>query len=198
MSETFAITKIINYKIMILLIWWNWNLSGNTYKFRVSNVGIAPTINFRIEGHSLKLIEVEGAHTMQELYDSLDVHVGQSVTVLVTLNGSPKDYYVVVSSRFSKKNLAATAALRYQGSNTKPSGPLPPAPTFQFHGSMKQARTIRYNQLHIFKACSIMAIIVALFSNSVLGWNAYRVFWFCIFFFCVWEKIEFDSKCGSA
>lgn len=118
---------------------------GKTYKLRVSNVGIATSINLRIEGHAMKLIEVEGSHTMQEMYDSLDVHVGQSVTVLVTLNASPKDYYIVASGRFIRKNLTAVAALRYEGSNIRLSGPLPPAPSFQFHGSMKQARTIRWN-----------------------------------------------------
>ncbi|XP_020990046.2 ABC transporter G family member 9-like [Arachis duranensis] len=37
--------------------------AGKTYKFRVSNVRLTTSINFRIQGHSLKLIEVEGAHT---------------------------------------------------------------------------------------------------------------------------------------
>ncbi|KAF7809795.1 L-ascorbate oxidase-like protein [Senna tora] len=118
---------------------------GKTYKFRVSNVGIATCINLRIQGHSLKVIEVEGSHTIQEVYESFDVHVGQSVAFLVTLNGSPKDYYIVASSRFSRKNLTAIATLRYEGSNSKASGPLPPPPSFQLHGSMKQARTIRLN-----------------------------------------------------
>lgn len=117
---------------------------GKTYKIRVSNVGVATSINFRIQGHSMKLIEVEGSHTLQEMYESLDIHVGQTITVLVTLNGPPKDYYVVASGRFIRKNLTAIAALRYDGANTGLSGPLPPAPSFQYHGSMKQARTIRY------------------------------------------------------
>ncbi|QHO16276.1 ABC transporter G family member [Arachis hypogaea] len=38
--------------------------AGKTYKFRVSNVRLTTSINFRIQGHSLKLIEVEGAHTL--------------------------------------------------------------------------------------------------------------------------------------
>ncbi|KAK4759104.1 hypothetical protein SAY87_020405 [Trapa incisa] len=118
---------------------------GKTYKFRVSNVGIVTSINFRIQGHTLSLIEVEGAHTQQELYESLDVHVGQSVAVLVTLNQAVKDYYVVISSRFTKPVLTATAILRYQGSNTPASLPLPAGPTYQVHWSMKQARTIRLN-----------------------------------------------------
>ncbi|XLT05885.1 hypothetical protein HN51_044634 [Arachis hypogaea] len=53
--------------------------AGKTYKFRVSNVGLRTSINLRIQGHSLKLIEVEGAHTLQDTYESLDIHVGQSV-----------------------------------------------------------------------------------------------------------------------
>jgi FtsP/CotA-like multicopper oxidase with cupredoxin domain len=125
-------------------------LSGKTYKFRVSNVGIATSINFRIQGHVLKLIEVEGAHTLQEIYESIDVHVGQSIAVLVTLNESTKDYFIVASTRFTKPILNTTATLRYAGSNTGASGPLPIGPTYQIHWSMKQARTIRYDFFKIF------------------------------------------------
>ncbi|XP_028764025.1 L-ascorbate oxidase homolog [Neltuma alba] len=118
---------------------------GKTYKIRVSNVGIATSINLRIQGHKMKLIEVEGAHTLQEVYESLDVHVGQSLAVLVTLDGPPQDYYIVASSRFTKTMLTAIATLRYVGSNKKAPGPLPPGPTYQLHWSLKQARTIRLN-----------------------------------------------------
>ncbi|XP_041005220.1 L-ascorbate oxidase homolog [Juglans microcarpa x Juglans regia] len=118
---------------------------GKTYKFRVSNVGIETSINFRIQGHALKLIEVEGAHTLQDTYQSLDVHVGQSLAVLVTLNGPSKDYFIVASTRFTKPILTTTAYLRYAGSTTQASGPLPTGPTYHIHWSMKQARTIRSN-----------------------------------------------------
>lgn len=92
----------------------------------------------------MTLVEVEGAHTLQEAYESLDVHPGQSVAVLVTLNGSPKDYYIVASTRFTKPILTTTGILRYAGANTPPSLPLPIGPTYHIHWSMKQARTIRY------------------------------------------------------
>ncbi|KEH20499.1 putative L-ascorbate oxidase [Medicago truncatula] len=118
--------------------------AGKTYKFRVSNVGMATSINFRIQGHSLKLIEVEGAHTLQETYESLDVHVGQSMTVLVTLDKSIGDYYIVASTRFTNPILTTTATLRYSGSNSKASGLLPVGPT-DVEWSIKQARTIRLN-----------------------------------------------------
>lgn len=118
---------------------------GNIYKFRVSNVGISTSLNFRIQGHTMILIEVEGSHTLHESYESLDVHVGQSVTVLVTLHGSPKDYYIVASTRFTKPILTATAILHYAGSNVPAAGPLPIGPTYHIHWSMKQARTLRLN-----------------------------------------------------
>lgn len=142
---------------------WKWNLamlfSGQTYKFRISNAGISTSINFRIQGHTLTLVEVEGSHTMQEVYDSLDVHVGQSVTVLVKLNSAVKDYFIVASSRFTKPILTTTALLRYAGSNTPPSLPLPIGPTYHVHWSMKQARTIRLSS-------SSFSLTTILFSQS--------------------------------
>lgn len=131
---------IINIKSVLI--------TDQLYKLRVSNVGIGTCINFRIQGHTLLLIEVEGSHTLQEAYESLDVHVGQSVTVLVNLHASVKDYYIVASSRFTKPILTATGILQYQGSTSRPSMPLPIGPTYHIHWSMKQARTIRYTYIH--------------------------------------------------
>ncbi|KAF2295153.1 hypothetical protein GH714_031739 [Hevea brasiliensis] len=118
---------------------------GKTYMFRISNVGLSTSLNFRIQGHTMKLVEVEGSHTVQNIYDSLDVHVGQSAAVLVTLNQPPKDYYIVASTRFTKQVLTATAVLRYTNSKAPASGPLPAPPTGQFHWSMRHVRTYRWN-----------------------------------------------------
>nr|DAD46843.1 TPA_asm: hypothetical protein HUJ06_016780 [Nelumbo nucifera] len=118
---------------------------GKTYMFRISNMGLSTSINFRIQGHTIMLVEVEGSHTIQNIYDSLDVHVGQSVAVLVTLNQAPKDYYIVASTRFTRTVLTATAVLHYTNSQTPVSGPVPPGPTYQIHWSMQQARTFRWN-----------------------------------------------------
>ncbi|CAI0554222.1 unnamed protein product [Linum tenue] len=125
----------------LLSLWF----TGKTYKFRISNVGLSLTLNFRIQSHTMKLVEVEGSHVMQNTYDSLDVHVGQSVTVLVTLNQAPKDYYIVASTRFTTRKLSASGILHYSNSKTSVSGPLPAEPTYQLHGSMLQARTYRWN-----------------------------------------------------
>ncbi|XP_052197397.1 L-ascorbate oxidase homolog [Diospyros lotus] len=118
---------------------------GKTYMFRISNVGLSTSFNFRIQGHKMKLVEVEGSHVIQNTYDSLDVHVGQSLSVLVTLDQTPKDYYIVGSTRFTKRVLTATAVLHYSNSHAPVSGPVPAGPTYQVHWSMKQARTLRWN-----------------------------------------------------
>lgn len=106
-------------------------------------MGLSTSINFRIQGHMLKLVEVEGSHTLQNVYDSLDVHVGQSVSVLVTLDQPAKDYYIVASTRFSRRILTATAVLHYTNSHSPASGPLPSPPAYQYHWSLIQARSFR-------------------------------------------------------
>jgi len=72
---------------------------GKTYRFRVCNVGLKNSLNFRIQNHKLKLVEMEGSHTVQSIYDSLDIHLGQCWSVLVTADQDPKDYYMVASVR---------------------------------------------------------------------------------------------------
>lgn len=95
----------------------------------------------------MTLVEVEGTHTLQTSYSSLDVHVGQSYSVLITANQEAKDHYIVVSSRFTTPVLTTTAVLHYSGSNTPVSGPPPGGPTIQIDWSLNQARSIRYVQL---------------------------------------------------
>ncbi|ERN10137.1 L-ascorbate oxidase homolog isoform X1 [Amborella trichopoda] len=117
---------------------------GKTCFIRISNVGLQTTLNFRIQGHKLKLVEVEGSHTIQNVYDSIDVHVGQSYGVLVVADQPPKDYYVVASTRFTDRVLTSTAIFHYRNTNIPLSLPLPPAPT-DVEWSINQARSIRWN-----------------------------------------------------
>lgn len=91
----------------------------------------------------MKLVEVEGSHTLQNTYTSLDIHLGQSYSVLVTANQAPKDYYIVVSSRFTSRVLTTTSVLHYSNSFTRVSGPPPGGPTTQIDWSLNQARSIR-------------------------------------------------------
>lgn len=118
--------------------------AGKTYRLRISNVGLQNSLNFRIQGHQMKLVEVEGTHTVQTSYDSLDIHVGQSYSVLVTADQAPQDYYIVTSTRFTSQVLTSTAVLHYSNSARQVSGPIPGGPTTQTGWSLSQARSIRY------------------------------------------------------
>ncbi|XP_076885689.1 L-ascorbate oxidase homolog [Bidens hawaiensis] len=118
---------------------------GKTYRLRISNVGLQNSLNFRIQNHRMKLLEVEGTHTVQQMYSSLDVHCGQSYSVLITADQPGKDYYIVVSSRFTTPILTTTGTLHYTNSAGKVSGPIPGGPTIQVDWSLNQARSIRTN-----------------------------------------------------
>lgn len=118
---------------------------GKTYRLRISNVGLENSLNFRIQNHKMKLVEVEGTHTLETTYSSLDVHVGQSYSVLVTADQPARDYYIVVSTRFTSQVLTTTGLLRYSNSAGPVSGPPPGGPTIQVDWSLNQARSIRTN-----------------------------------------------------
>uniref|UniRef100_A0A6V7QRI4 L-ascorbate oxidase n=1 Tax=Ananas comosus var. bracteatus TaxID=296719 RepID=A0A6V7QRI4_ANACO len=118
--------------------------AGKIYRFRVCNVGLKTSLNFRVQGHTLKLVEMDGSHTVQNTYDSLDVHVGQCYSVLVTADQAVGDYYVVASTRFVKQVQTATAVLRYVGSTAPPSAVLPEAPS-GWAWSLNQWRSFRWN-----------------------------------------------------
>ncbi|KAF9600479.1 hypothetical protein IFM89_009394 [Coptis chinensis] len=118
---------------------------GKTYRFRISNVGLQNSLNFRIQGHAMKLVEVEGTHTVQTTYSSLDVHVGQSYSVLVKADQPAKDYYIAVSTRFTSPVLSTTGILYYSNSPGQASGPIPTARGNDIDFSLNQARSIRTN-----------------------------------------------------
>ena len=116
---------------------------GKTYRLRISNVGIATSLNFRVQGHKMQMVETEGSHTAQNLYEELDIHVGQSYSVLVTANQAPGDYYMVASTRFTNPVLTGIGILHYTNSQFRLTGPPPAGPTIQIDHSLNQARTIR-------------------------------------------------------
>ncbi|KAL9265597.1 Monocopper oxidase-like protein, partial [Drosera capensis] len=133
--------------LMFLLHW-----TGKTYRLRVHNVGISTSLNFRIQNHNLLLAETEGSYTVQQNYTSLDIHVGQSYSFLVTMDqNASSDYYIVASARFKNqtawRRVTGVAILHYTNSKGKASGPLPPPPQDEFDKSfsMNQARSIRWN-----------------------------------------------------
>ncbi|KAF5183133.1 monocopper oxidase-like protein SKU5, partial [Thalictrum thalictroides] len=124
---------------------------GRTYRFRVHNVGISTSLNFRIQNHNLLLVETEGSYTVQQNYTNMDIHVGQSYSFLITMDqNASTDYYMVASSRFtnstSVSRVTGVAILHYSNSQGPAAGPLPDPPNeFETYYSMNQARTIRWN-----------------------------------------------------
>eukprot|EP01018_Ginkgo_biloba_P018744 Gb_28564 [translate_table: standard] len=119
---------------------------GATYRFRISNVGIQTTLNFRIQNHRMFLVETEGSYTLQDYHETLDIHVGQSYSVLVTADQSPGAFYIVASSRFFEPVTAGIALLQYANSAAPASGPLPEGPDpMDYDYSINQARAIRWN-----------------------------------------------------
>lgn len=92
----------------------------------------------------MKLVEVEGTHTVQTTYSELDIHAGQSYSVLITADQPAQDYFVAVSTRFTKPVLTTTATLHYSNSKRPVSGPIPGGPTTEIDWSLNQARSIRY------------------------------------------------------
>ncbi|GMI97512.1 SKU5 similar 12 [Hibiscus trionum] len=119
--------------------------AGKTYKYRICNVGMKTSLNIRIQGHKMKLVELEGSHTIQYDYESLDVHVGQCFGVLVTADQEPMDYYIVASNRFTKRELTVTGVIRYINGKGVASPKLPPAPRGGWGWSLNQFRTFRWN-----------------------------------------------------
>ncbi|KAI3470515.1 hypothetical protein Pfo_027178 [Paulownia fortunei] len=161
-QETFNINKIDDnlfiqglvkqdmFAIVIIDFFFSFLFEGKTYRFRISNVGNLWSINFRIQNHTMLLVETEGSYTNQITLDSLDVHVGQSYSVLVTADQNAEDYYVVATPKWvnlSKPNaIAAVGVLHYDNSTTTANGSLPNGPDpFDIGFSLNQARSITWN-----------------------------------------------------
>lgn len=125
---------------------------GKTYRIRVHNVGVSTSLNFRIQNHNLLLAETEGYYTSQQNYTSLDIHVGQSFSFLVTMDqNASSDYYIVASARFVNQSLwqrvTGVAVLHYSNSKGKAAGPLPDPPNDAYDSSysVNQALSIKQN-----------------------------------------------------
>ncbi|CAN1127308.1 Monocopper oxidase-like protein SKU5 [Linum perenne] len=122
---------------------------GATYRLRISNVGTRTSLNFRIQDHPLLLVETEGSYTVKKYYNSLDIHVGQSYSVLVTAksrNVNGKSYNMFASSRFTVSRMFGVGVIYYPDSMRPPSSPLPSRPSpFDYHFSIKQARSIKWD-----------------------------------------------------
>lgn len=144
---------------------WNGNTftvnRGKTYRFRVSNVGLTTSLNIRIQGHRMKLVELEGSHTLQNSYSSFDVHLSQSCSFLVTAESPISLPWTTISPSRLGSLTECLPPLRYDpalqqflGEN-RTAGPPPGGPTIQIDSSMNQARSVRYSRfIFLLERCS--------------------------------------------
>ncbi|KAI8549492.1 hypothetical protein RHMOL_Rhmol06G0028700 [Rhododendron molle] len=125
-------------------------VSRATYRLRISNVGLKTTLNFRIQGHQMQLVETEGSYTVKRYHHNLDIHVGQSYSVLVTAHKNQSSdgssYCMVASARFLPVELFGIGIIRYSGFRGMPLGPLPLGPmSYDYMYSVEQAESIRWD-----------------------------------------------------
>lgn len=123
---------------------------GKTYLLRISNVGRELSLNFRIQNHEMVLVETEGSYTNQITLNSLDVHVGQSYSLLVTAKQDIGDYYMVATptqiNSTAYPDTRGIAILHYDHSTNPANGPLPSGPNqLDRDFSLNQAKSIRWN-----------------------------------------------------
>lgn len=107
---------------------------------------------------------------MQQNYTSLDIHVGQSYSFLLTTDqNASTDYYIVASARFVNESLwkrvTGVAILRYSNSKGKASGPLPDPPNDEYDKtfSMNQARSIRFVHYVVLNTLSCYSCVTKFF-----------------------------------
>lgn len=99
----------------------------------------------------MQLVEAEGSYTNKMIIESLDVHIGQSYSVLVTADqDSFVDYYMVASPKMtnesfnSNNTLVGVGVLHYDASENPPTDPLPAGPDpFDLQFSLNQSQSIR-------------------------------------------------------
>ncbi|KAK9722271.1 hypothetical protein K7432_002807 [Basidiobolus ranarum] len=68
--------------------------SGKTYRFRIYGSAMAAFFRFKIGGHKMTVIEVDGSYVKPFQTDHIEVNAGQRFSVLVHANQRPGTYYM--------------------------------------------------------------------------------------------------------
>ncbi|CAG8717334.1 46324_t:CDS:2 [Gigaspora margarita] len=106
---------------------------GKRYRFRIINTSGEAFYMFSIDGHKMKVIEVEGTYVQPFEVTKLPLHIAQRYSVIVEANQDVKDYWIraTMSSECipnngnttinhdSAINYNVTGILSYEGSNDK-------------------------------------------------------------------------------
>ncbi|KAJ2008173.1 ferroxidase fet3 [Coemansia thaxteri] len=89
---------------------------GKTYRLRLINVSATGMIRFGIEGHVLQVIEIDGVDTEIKPVHSMQLSVGQRVSVLVTAKPTAANNYAYHADIFTDiQSGVARAELPFQG-----------------------------------------------------------------------------------
>jgi hypothetical protein len=103
--------------------------SGKTYRVRLVNMATLLYDRVVFEGHTMTLVEVDGEYVEPVELNFLDLWNGQTYSVLITANKSPKDYWVGGQTGHRGFTRVATHfVLRYIGNTDRLPNPSRPPP----------------------------------------------------------------------
>ena len=71
---------------------------GKTYMFRIVNMGAFAAQYLWFEGHSMRIVEVDGIYTEEAEADMIYLTAAQRYSVLITMKNSTSDNYAFVGS----------------------------------------------------------------------------------------------------
>lgn len=108
---------------------------GETYLFRILNIGSFPSFFVGFEGHNMTIVEMDSIYTQETVATTLYVGAAQRYSVLITANADPSRNYGIISavdttmfktpSPNPEFRNATFATLSYN-SNKTPAAPFPP------------------------------------------------------------------------
>ncbi|KAJ6485209.1 Cu-oxidase-domain-containing protein [Mycena vulgaris] len=125
-------------------------VKGKRYRLRLINESARNVVTFNVEGHSLKIIEVEGTNVVPHTVSALDMLAGQRYSVVLTADQPIANYWMNVpfvggaATRNLNRNgfdienaTLSRGILRYAGApRADPTGPLDIGP---FTGALVEA-----------------------------------------------------------
>lgn len=121
--------------------------AGKTYRLRIASVTSLSSLNFVIEGHSMRVVEADGNYVEEMDVTSLDIYSGETYSVLVKAKAEGKgSFWVAAHVRGRPPKTPPALAILYYGDGeavappTEP--PKCPATWNDTDFSMQQARQI--------------------------------------------------------
>lgn len=73
-------------------------VSGRTYLLRIANIGAFASQYFWIEGHTMRIVEVDGVWVDEAETDMIYISVAQRYSVLITAKDDASTNYAIVGS----------------------------------------------------------------------------------------------------